>query len=197
MEKVRCNWTKNDSNNNEYHDTEWGFPQHDDNKLFEYLVLDSFQAGLSWLTILKKRENFRKAFDGFNAEIIANYQRDKIDALMKNAGIVRNQLKIEATVTNAQAFLAIQKEFGSFDKYIWQFVQGKTIENKWETDANIPSKTKESDKMSADLKKRGFKFVGSTMCYAFMQGSGMVNDHSAACFRHKDISELLNVNRKK
>ncbi len=193
MEIVRCKWTKNDPNNNEYHDKEWGFPQHDDKKLFEYLVLDSFQAGLSWLTILRKRNNFRKAFDDFNVEIIANYDSTKTEALMKDTGIVRNRLKIKATVTNAQAFLSIQKEFGSFDKYIWQFVQGKTIENKWESFTEIPAKTNESDKMSTDLKKRGFKFVGSTMCYAFMQGSGMVNDHAIACFRHKEISELLNA----
>ncbi len=188
MENVRCDWTKNNPFNNEYHDNEWGVPLHDDKKLFEYLVLDAFQAGLSWLTILKKRENFRKAFDNFDAEIIVGYDKIKTDSLLGDTGIVRNRLKIEATITNARAFLAIQKEFGSFDKYIWQFVQGKTIVNKRKNFIDIPVKSSESDKMSADLKKRGFKFVGTTICYAFMQAAGMINDHATNCFRYEQLN---------
>jgi DNA-3-methyladenine glycosylase I len=188
---IRCDWTKDNPYNIEYHDNEWGLPVHDDRKLFEFLVLDAFQAGLSWLTILKKRENFRKAFDNFDAKIIAKYDKIKTDALLKDERIIRNRLKIEATVSNAAAFLSVQKEFGSFDKYIWQFVNGKTIVNKWKNFKEIPPKSVESDKMSADLKKRGFKFVGSTICYAFMQAAGLINDHTIDCFRYKQIGELV------
>jgi DNA-3-methyladenine glycosylase I len=170
-----------------YHDTEWGLPLHDDRKLFEFLVLDAFQAGLSWSTILNKRENFRKAFDNFDPVKIARYKQTKIDRLLSDAGIIRNRLKIAATITNARAFLATQKEFGSFDKYIWQFTGGKPKVNKWKTMKQIPPCTKESDAMSKDLKSRGFKFVGSTICYAFMQAAGMVNDHTVDCFRYKEV----------
>lgn len=171
----------------EYHDTEWGVPVHDDRKLFEFMVLDAFQAGLSWSIVLKKRENFRKALSSFEYAKIARYNQKKIDRLIADPGIIRNKLKITATVTNARAFLKIQKEFGSFDKYIWSFTGGKTIKNKWKTLAQIPVSTKESDAMSKDLRERGFKFVGSTICYAFMQASGMVNDHLASCFRYKEV----------
>jgi DNA-3-methyladenine glycosylase I len=171
----------------EYHDTEWGVPVHDDRKLFEFMVLDAFQAGLSWSIVLKKRENFRKAFDNFEYVRIAKYSQKKIDRLIADPGIIRNKLKIAATVANAKAFLEIQKEFGSFDRYIWSFTGGKTIKNKWKTLAQIPARTKESDAMSRDLKTRGFRFVGSTICYAFMQAAGMVNDHLVTCFRYKEV----------
>jgi DNA-3-methyladenine glycosylase I len=171
----------------EYHDTEWGVPVHDDRKLFEFMVLDAFQAGLSWSIVLKKRENFRKALSNFEYIKIAKYNQKKIDRLIADPGIIRNKLKIAATVTNAKAFLKIQKEFGSFDKYIWSFTCGKTLQNKWKTLAQIPVSTRESDAMSKDLKTRGFKFVGSTICYAFMQAAGMVNDHLVSCFRYKDV----------
>ncbi len=184
---IRCDWTNNNPYNIEYHDKEWGLPLHNDQKLFEFLILDAFQAGLSWLTILKKRENFRKAFDNFDAKKIALYDDKKINELLNNAGIIRNKLKIHASVTNAKSFLEIQKEFGSFDKYIWQFTKHKTIVNKWKNWKEIPASTKESDAMSKDLKKRGFKFVGSTICYAFMQAAGMVNDHTVDCFRYKEV----------
>ncbi len=187
QKKHRCDWTKNNPFNIEYHDKEWGVPLHDDQRLFEFLILDAFQAGLSWLTILKKRNNFRLAFDNFEAAKIANYDEEKIEELLNNSGIIRNKLKIHAAVTNAQAFLKIQKEFGSFDKYIWQFTGGKTLINKWKNWKEIPASTKESDAMSKDLKKQGFKFVGSTICYAFMQAAGMVNDHTVDCFRYKEV----------
>ncbi len=171
----------------EYHDTEWGVPVHDDRKLFEFMVLDAFQAGLSWSIVLKKRENFRKALSNFEYVKIAKYNQKKIDRLIADPGIIRNKLKITATITNAKAFLKIQKEFGSFDKYVWSFTSGKTIKNKWKTLAQIPVSTKESDVMSKDLKTRGFKFVGSTICYAFMQAAGMVNDHLVSCFRYREV----------
>ncbi len=186
MEKQRCGWAKK-SLDIKYHDNEWGVPDHDDKKLFEFLVLEAFQAGLSWSTILAKRENFRKAFDDFDYNKIAIYNQKKIDALLKDAGIIRNKLKINATITNAIAFIQIQNEFGSFDKYIWLFTGGKTIINKRKSMNEIPATSQESDTMSKDLKKRGFKFVGSTICYAFMQAAGMVNDHVVNCFRYKDI----------
>jgi DNA-3-methyladenine glycosylase I len=176
-----CNWPGNDTLMRAYHDEEWGVPLHDDCKLFEFMVLDAFQAGLSWRTILYKRENFRRAFDGFDMEKIALYNEDKIQLLMQDASIVRNQAKIRATVMNANAFLRIQKEFGSFDAYIWQFTKGKPIVNQPTCNAEIPAKSAESDAMSKDLLKRGFKFVGSTICYAFMQAAGMVNDHLEGC----------------
>lgn len=176
-----CSWPGNDNLMRAYHDNEWGVPLHDDNKLFEFLVLDTFQAGLSWKIVLCKRENFRRAFDGFDAQRIALYDENKIQSLMKDASIVRNQLKIRATVRNAQEFLRVQAEYGSFDKYIWQFTCGKTIYNYPNINADIPSKSADSDAMSKDLLKRGFKFVGSTICYAFMQAAGMVNDHLVGC----------------
>jgi len=171
-----------------YHDQEWGVPVHDDRKLFEFFVLDAFQAGLSWQIVLNKRENFRKAFEDYQIEKIALYDENKFNELITNKDIIRNKLKINATINNAQRFMEIQKEFGSFDKYIWQFVEGKTIQNKWKELSQIPTKTKESDEMSKDLKKRGFKFVGSTICYAFMQAAGMVNDHLVSCFRFKELA---------
>jgi DNA-3-methyladenine glycosylase I len=184
---IRCPWTNHHPLNIAYHDAEWGVPVHDDRKLFEFLVLDAFQAGLSWLTILKKRDNFRKAFDNFQPDIIAQYTEEKIQELLNDKGIIRNKLKIRAAVTNAQAFLQVQKEFGTFDRYIWQFTDHKTIINQWATNGQIPASTKESDNMSKDLKKRGFKFVGTTICYAFMQAAGMVNDHTTDCFRYSQI----------
>lgn len=183
----RCAWSTNDPLYIEYHDKEWGTPLHDDQTLFEFLILDGMQAGLSWITILKKRENFRKAFNNFNPVKVAAYKNLKIEKLMNNEGIIRNKLKINAAVTNAKAFLKVQKEFGSFDKYIWQFTEGKTKQNSWKIIKEIPATSKESDKMSKDLKQRGFKFVGSTICYAFMQAAGMVNDHTINCFRHKQL----------
>ncbi len=168
-----------------YHDNEWGKPVHNDRKHFEFLILDGFQAGLSWRTILNKRENFRKAFDGFKPEIVARYNERKIKKLLGDAGIVRNRLKIRGAVQNAKAFLKIQKEFGSFDKYIWQFTAHKTIQNKWRQIKDLPAKTKESDAMSLALKNRGFTFVGSTICYAYMQAAGFVNDHLVGCPKAK------------
>jgi len=184
----RCNWSVNDPLYIKYHDKEWGVPVHNDRKLFEMIVLDGAQAGLSWLTILKKRENYRKAFDNFDPKKVAKYDKRKIAQLLKNDGIVRNKLKIESAVTNAKAFLKVKDEFGTFDKYIWKFVNGKTIINSWKTLKEIPAFTKESDVMSKDLKSRGFKFVGSTICYAFMQAAGLVNDHTIDCFRYKELT---------
>lgn len=185
-----CAWPGNNPLMNKYHDEEWGVPVHDDRKLFEFMVLDAFQAGLSWSTILNKRENFRKAFDNFEADKISLYDEEKIETLLQDAGIIRNKLKIRATVSNAQFFLEVQKEFGTFDKYIWRFTGGKTIRNSCKTMEDIPVSTKESDAMSKDLKKRGFKFTGTTICYAFMQAAGMVNDHLVICFRYKEVAEL-------
>jgi len=179
---VRCGWAKNDLAIS-YHDCEWGVAQHDDRVLFEFLILEGAQAGLSWDTILKKRENYRSAFDGFDAKKITRYDRRKTQALMRDAGIIRNRLKIAAAVQNAKAFLAVQKEFRSFDRYIWQFVGGKPRVNAWKSGHHLPASTAESEAMSKDLKKRGFTFVGSTICYAFMQATGMVNDHAVDCFR--------------
>jgi DNA-3-methyladenine glycosylase I len=183
---IRCGWAKNDLAIS-YHDREWGVPQHDDLVLFEFLILEGAQAGLSWDTILKKRENYRAAFDGFDAKKIARYDRRKTQALMRDAGIVRNRLKIAAAVQNAKAFLEVQKEFGSFDRYIWQFVGGKPRVNGWKPRQQVPASTAESDAMSKDLKKRGFTFVGSTICYAFMQATGLVNDHAVECFRYRQV----------
>jgi DNA-3-methyladenine glycosylase I len=187
MIKKRCDWVGDNPLYIEYHDKEWGLPVYKDAKLFEFLMLETFQAGLSWITVLKKRENFRQAFDNFDYVKIANYDESKFDKLMHNAGIIRNKLKIKATITNAQAFIKIQKEFGSFSKYIWEFVDNKPIINKWKTIKDVPSKTELSDKLSKDLKDRGFKFVGSTVIYAHMQATGMVNDHTVDCFRYGDI----------
>lgn len=182
-EIIRCSWCLKDELYMQYHDEEWGIPLHDDQKLFELLCLEGAQAGLSWYTILNKRENYRKAFDGFDAVKISKYKEAKIEKLLQNAGIVRNRLKVNAFVQNAKAFLQIQKEFGSFDKYIWQFTGGKPVINKVVSMKDVPAKTKESDAMSKDLLKRGFKFTGSTICYAFMQASGMVNDHVNNCWK--------------
>ncbi len=187
MNKTRCQWAQGDPLMMAYHDTEWGIPLHNDDKLFEFLVLDSFQAGLSWKTILHKRKNFEKAFVGFNANKIANFKEEKLQALLLDAGIIRNRLKIYGTVKNAKAFLAVQKEFGSFNAYIWQFTNYIPLVNHWKTMKEIPAKTKESDAMSKDLKKRGFTFVGSTICYAFMQAAGMVNDHLVDCHCYKKM----------
>lgn len=183
----RCPWTTDDKLMIKYHDEEWGVPLHNERKLFEFIILDGFQAGLSWRTIINKRKNFRKAFDNFDPKKIAKYDEKKIKDLLNNAGIIRNKLKIYAAVENAKAFLKVQKEFGSFDKYIWQFTGGKTIVNKFGNLKELPATSKESDLMSADLKNRGFKFVGSTICYAFMQAAGMVNDHITECFRYKEV----------
>ena len=179
-----CNWPGNDTLMIEYHDNEWGVPVHDDRKLFEFMILDAFQAGLSWKTILYRREGFRAAFDNFDVEIISAYSEDKIQELMRDTRIIRNQLKIRSTVANAQAFLRVQKEFGTFDKYIWKFTGGTTIYNSWTDLKQIPAKSTESDAMSKDLIKRGFKFCGSTICYAFMQAAGMINDHLVYCNKH-------------
>jgi DNA-3-methyladenine glycosylase I len=184
-EKTRCTWCLKDDLYKNYHDEEWGTPLHDDQKLFELLCLEGAQAGLSWYTILAKRENYRKAFDGFDAKKMAKYNSAKIEKLLQNEGIVRNRLKVNAFVTNAQAYLSVQKEFGSFDKYIWQFVDGKPITNNVAGMKDVPAKTTISDVMSKDLLKRGFKFVGSTICYAFMQASGMVDDHLNDCWKKK------------
>ena len=185
MEKVRCTWCGTDPLYVSYHDTEWGVPSHDDRHLFEMLILEGAQAGLSWSTILKKRENYRKAFDNFNVKKVSQYDSKKVNALLNDAGIVRNKLKIAATIQNAKAFLEVQKEFGSFDKYIWQFVNHKQKKNTIKDMKDLVAKTPESDAMSKDLLKRGFKFVGSTICYAFMQAVGMVDDHFVGCFKRK------------
>jgi DNA-3-methyladenine glycosylase I len=180
----RCPWPSDDELMIAYHDEEWGVPLHDDRKLFEFMVLDAVQAGLSWRTILHKRENYRKALHNFDAKKIARYTDKDMERLLADAGLVRNRLKMKAIVENAKCFLAVQREFGSFDAYIWQFTAGKTIRNKHKTIKTIPATSKESDAMSLDLKSRGFKFVGSTICYAFMQAAGMVNDHVISCFRY-------------
>ncbi len=185
---LRCAWSTSDPLYLTYHDEEWGVPVHDDRKLFEMLILEGAQAGLSWITILKKRENYRKAFDKFDAKKVARYDARKKQSLMKNEGIVRNRLKIDSAVGNARAFLAVQKEWGSFDRYIWQFTGGKTIVYHRKSMKEIPPTTPESDAMSKDLKKRGFRFVGSTICYAFMQATGMANDHIVGCFRHAELA---------
>ena len=184
-EKSRCPWCLKDELYKKYHDDEWGVPLHDDVKLFEMLILEGAQAGLSWHTVLKKRENYRSAFDQWDAKKIARYSEKKKNSLMMDGGIIRNRLKIESSIGNAKAFLNVQKEYGSFEKYIWQFVAHKPIINKWKTMKQIPSKTLQSDTMSRDLLKRGFKFVGSTICYAFMQATGMVDDHLADCWKRK------------
>ena len=188
MTKKRCEWAGSDPLYVEYHDNEWGIPQHDDRKLFEMLILEGAQAGLSWITILKKRENYRKAFDNFNAEKVAKYDDRKFQQLMANEGIVRNRLKINATIENAKAFLRVQKEFGTFDTFIWQFVDSQPEKNAFKTLSQIPAKTEESEKMSKELRKRGFRFVGPTICYAFMQAVGMVNDHTVDCFRFSEVA---------
>jgi len=185
--KQTCSWPKGDPLLTKYHDTEWGVPLHNDKKLFEFLILEGFQAGLSWLTVLKKRENFRKAFDTFDFNKVATYDQRKINSLLKDSGIIRNKLKIESAITNAKAFIDVRKEFGTFNKYIWNFTGNKPIHNEFESLKEIPAKTELSDLISKDLKKRGFKFVGSTIVYAHMQATGMVNDHITSCFRYKEI----------
>jgi DNA-3-methyladenine glycosylase I len=189
-EMKRCHWAAHETKDPlmaEYHDKEWGVPVHDDRLLFEFLILEGAQAGLSWATILKKRENYRAAFDGFDAAKIAGYDKRKVRELLANAGIVRNRLKISATIGNAKAFLAVREEFASFDRYIWGFVGGKPKINRQRSSRRLPATSAESDAMSKDLKRRGFRFVGSTICYAFMQATGMVNDHARDCFRYKAI----------
>lgn len=182
MEKIRCGWCEKDDLYRKYHDEEWGKPIYDDETIFEFLILESFQAGLSWYTILNKRENFRIAFDNFDYKKIAQYSDEKVEELMQNSGIIRNRLKILATITNAQKFMEIQKELGSFSKYIWSFVDGKPIDNNCKTLKDVPATTEISDALSKDLKKRGFKFMGSTVVYAHMQATGMVNDHVESCW---------------
>ena len=189
-QKVRCAWPGDDPLYLAYHDEEWGVPVHDDRILFEFLTLEGAQAGLSWITILRKREAYRRAFSNFEPSRVARFNTPKIERLLQNPGIVRNRLKIEAAVSNAKAFLKVQKEFGSFDRYLWRFVGGKPIQNRWKSMKEIPAKTAESDAMSKDLKKRGFKFVGSTICYAHMQATGLVNDHTTACFRYRECKRL-------
>jgi len=184
--KQRCTWASDDLSV-AYHDTEWGVPVHDDRVLFEFLILEGAQAGLSWITILKKRAAYRAAFDAFDPRKVARYDEARIALLLANDGIVRNRLKIRAAVQNAQSFLAVQKEFGTFDQYIWQFTGGRPLQNRWKEHQQMPAKTAQSDAMSKDLAKRGFKFVGSTICYAFMQATGMVNDHLISCFRYREL----------
>lgn len=186
----RCSWAVKTTLEQQYHDTEWGVPIHDETRLFEFLILEGAQAGLSWITVLKKRDHYRKAFDHFQAEKIADYSEQDIDRLMANPGIVRNRLKIQSAILNAKAYLRVQESFGSFDSYLWSLVGGETQHNAWPSLAEVPAHTSTSDAMSKDLKKRGFKFVGSTICYAFMQAVGMVNDHTTDCFRHQELSHL-------
>jgi DNA-3-methyladenine glycosylase I len=186
----RCDWCGTEPIYVDYHDKEWGVPVHDDRMHFEMIILDGAQAGLSWITILKRRDSYREAFDNFDAVKVSRYNDKKVEKLLTNPGIIRNRLKVNSAVKNARAFLKIQKEFGSFDDYIWQFVNHKIIQNKWKKMAELPAKTPESDAMSKDLKKRGFSFVGSTICYAYMQAAGMINDHITNCFRYKEVKKL-------
>ena len=187
---TRCAWVGDDPLYRAYHDDEWGVPVHDDNRLFEFLTLEGAQAGLSWLTILRKRSGYRDAFAGFDPEIVARFDEAKVAELLANPGIVRNRLKVASAITNARAFLAVQQEFGSFDAYQWRFVDGKPICNTWKAIGEVPASTPVSDAMSRDLKQRGFRFVGSTICYAHMQAVGMVNDHTVDCFRWREIAEM-------
>ncbi|HXA00322.1 MAG TPA: DNA-3-methyladenine glycosylase I [Candidatus Dormibacteraeota bacterium] len=187
-EKIRCHWAQKEINI-PYHDDEWGVPIHDDRLLFEFLTLEGAQAGLSWDTILAKRVRYCEVFDNFDVNKIVHYDRKKVRTLLSDPGIIRNRLKIDSTITNARAFLKVQEEFDSFDSYLWQFVGGKPLKNAWKLHKQVPAKTKESDALSKDLKKRGFRFVGSTICYAFMQATGMVNDHLVTCFRYRQISK--------
>lgn len=187
MTKKRCGWCEGDTLYEAYHDNEWGVPVYDDATLFEFLILETFQAGLSWITVLRKRENFRMAFNNFDYKKIANYKQDKINDLLQNTGIIRNKLKVNATVSNAQSFIKIQKEFGSFSSYIWGFIDKKRTKNRIVNYKNTPANTLLSDLISKDLKKRGFKFVGSTVVYAYMQATGMVNDHEINCFRYEEV----------
>lgn len=185
---IRCPWANSDPLLTQYHDTEWGVPQHDDRVLLEYIILDGAQAGLSWLTVLRKREGYRRAFEDFDASRIAAYDDAKVELLLLDPGIVRNRQKVSSAVKNARAFLAVREEFGSFDHYLWSFLGHHPRENAWRTDSQIPAKTSDAEALSRDLKKRGFSFVGPTICYAFMQAAGMVNDHLVACFRYDQVS---------
>ncbi len=187
MEKKRCAWAVGNELMRDYHDLEWGAPSHDDRHLFEHLVLETAQAGLSWLTVLRKRENYRRAMDGFDPEIIAGYDENKVADMLTDQGLIRNRRKLEATIHNARIFLAVREEFGSFDRYIWDFVDGQPIVNSWRSLKELPARTELSDRVSKAMKKRGFKFVGSTSCYAFMQAVGMVNDHEVGCFRYHEV----------
>ena len=195
-ERLRCAWIK-DELMAKYHDEEWGVPLHDDRRLFEFIVLDGAQAGLSWNTVLHKRENYRAAFDLFDPEKVARYGRRKVNQLLANSGIIRNRLKIESAIKNARAFLAVQEELGTFDRYIWQFTGGRTMVNAWHSLKQLPARTPESDAMSKALKGRGFTFVGSTICYAFMQAAGMVNDHVVQCFRYRQICRMSRDGRRR
>jgi len=186
----RCGWAGPDQIYLDYHDHEWGVPVYDDRLLFEFLILEGAQAGLSWITILKKRDAYRKLFHNFDAEKIARFSRTKIEQLLKNSAIIRNRLKIESTIDNARAFLQVQEEFDNFSDYIWQFVDGRPVQNKWKSDQQVPASTKRSEAMSRDLKRRGFRFVGPTICYAYMQATGIVNDHITTCFRHTQVAKL-------
>jgi DNA-3-methyladenine glycosylase I len=188
--KKRCDWAERSPLEQNYHDLEWGVPIHDDGKLFEFLILEGAQAGLSWATILRKRDGYRKAFDGFDPAAVARYGEGKRLALLSNGEIVRNKLKISAAIGNAVAYLKVQEEFESFDRYLWRFVDGKPIQNAWRSLAQVPTSTRESDALSRDLKQRGFKFVGTTICYALMQAVGLVNDHTSDCFRHREVGAL-------
>jgi len=188
-EKRRCTWCGNDPLYMAYHDEEWGVPVYDDETLFEFLILETFQAGLSWITILRKRENFRKAFDNFDYKKIANYSEDKFNSLLEDTGIIRNKLKIKSAINNAKAFMKVQEEFGSFSNYMWKFTDGKPIQNAFKKSKEVPATTELSDKLSKDLKKRGFKFIGSTTMYAHMQATGMVNDHTTDCFRYEQLKK--------
>ncbi len=192
MKKIlkRCDWCLSSRELIQYHDKEWGVPLYNDRKLFEFIVLDTFQAGLSWSIIIKKRKAFREAFDNFNPKLIATYDTYKVNDLMKNPYIIRNKLKILSTINNAKAFLKVKKEFGTFSNFIWRFTDGKTIHNKWENINEIPDRTPISDIMAKELKRRGFKFVGSVICYAFMQASGIVNDHLTSCFRYRELKKI-------
>ena len=188
-EKHRCGWCVGDSLYEAYHDEEWGVPLRDEDQLFEFLILETFQAGLSWITVLRKRENFRAAFDHFDYKKIAQYGEDKVAELLQDAGIIRNKLKVRATITNAQQFMEVQKEFGSFSKYIWSFINDTPVQNSWQHYKDAPANTPLSDAVSKDLKKRGFKFVGTTVMYAHMQATGMINDHEVGCFRYTEVQE--------
>jgi DNA-3-methyladenine glycosylase I len=189
----KCKWAFNSANEEHYHDHEWGVPVHDDRMLFEFLVLEGAQAGLSWSTILNKREGYRKAFDHFDVEKVARYDENKVNQLLQNPEIIRNKLKVNAAITNARAFIKVQEEFGSFDAYIWRFVDGQPVQNSWQHHHELPASTNLSDLVSRDLKKRGFKFVGSVICYAHMQATGMVNDHTVDCFRHEQVRQLAEI----
>jgi DNA-3-methyladenine glycosylase I len=188
--RVRCPWGDGDPLYVSYHDDEWGVPTHDDQALFEMLILEGAQAGLSWITVLKKRDNYRRAFSDFDARRIARYDTRRVERLLANDGIIRNRLKIESTIKNARAFLSVQEECGTFDRYVWGFVDGRPLRNRWARLKDVPASTSQSDAMSKDLKRRGFSFVGSTICYAFMQATGMVNDHLVGCFRYRAVNRL-------